>query len=159
MDGGAAALLALAIGIASSMLAVDPAAGFAAAALGGFAAFYRLRSIGAEECAFALTDFEPLAAPADELLLTEADRVQPGHERSGGEVLLLDRALLHVGEGARVVRLFEPSTTFTPGELQARIGRHFADVRDARAGSAETPPHDASQALFEALAELKRSLR
>jgi hypothetical protein len=52
-----------------------------------------------------------------------------------------------------VVRLFDPAATPTPGQLNARIQHHL------RQGSAPAAPEDASQALFDALTQLRASLR
>jgi hypothetical protein len=112
---------------------------------------------------FQLADFEPTqieAAPElDELLLTEqleliltdADRLQP--EPAATDELLLVDILNGIGPEARVVRLFDPASMPTPGELNARVRRHL----DGESPSAA--PTDASQALYDALTELKRSLR
>jgi hypothetical protein len=85
-----------------------------------------------------------------ELLLTEADRLAPS---MSVDPLLLDDVLTEIGPDARVVRLFDRTAMPTPGELRTRIDAHIghAPVADA--------PADASQALSEALAEQKRSLR
>ncbi|MGE5563972.1 MAG: hypothetical protein ACM3ZV_11815 [Bacillota bacterium] len=85
-----------------------------------------------------------------ELLLTDRFEPEPGAEE---EPLVLDDILAELGPDSRVVRLFDPAAMPTPGQLNDRIERHL--VRDP-------PPaacHDASQALHEALAELRRSLR
>jgi hypothetical protein len=50
------------------------------------------------------------------------------------------------------VRLFDAGEMPTPGQLNARIERHLGEE------SASTAPPDASQALYDALAELRRSL-
>jgi hypothetical protein len=95
-----------------------------------------------------LTDrHQPVVAP--ELLLT--DRLEPAKPTS--KELVLDDILAELGPDSRVVRLFDPAAMPTPGQLNDRIERHL--VRDAPPGSS----HDASQALHEALAELRRSLR
>jgi hypothetical protein len=84
----------------------------------------------------------------DELLLTDADRLT-----RDGEMLVLDDVLAEIGPEARVVRLFDRKTMPTAGELKSRIDDHLGQ------GSAAAAPADASQALSDALAELKRSLR
>lgn len=81
----------------------------------------------------------------DELVLAESDRLQP-------EPLLLDDVLAELEPDSRVVRLFDRKAMPTPGQLQSRIDDHLGHR------SAATP-QDASQALSEALAELRRSLR
>ncbi|HET7576060.1 MAG TPA: hypothetical protein VFK19_05770 [Sphingomicrobium sp.] len=64
------------------------------------------------------------------------------------EPLSLDDILAELGPDSRVVRLFDPATMPSPTELGARIDRHL-----------DPAPVDASEALHEALAELRRSLR
>ena len=113
-----------------------------------------LRSIAAAPPAFALAHFAVAALQVgdlDELILSDADRLEP-HSADGAdqEPLLLDNVLAQVGRDSSVVRLFDPSAMPTPGQLTWRI--------DRRQGHATTPRQDASQALFEALAELRRSL-
>jgi hypothetical protein len=85
-----------------------------------------------------LTDADGLHAA--ELVLTDADRLP--------EALVLDDILAEIGPDSRVVRLFDPSAVPTPGQLKARIDRHLAPAES----------EDATQALFEALAQLRRSL-
>lgn len=83
-----------------------------------------------------------------ELLLTDADRlINPG----AIEELMLDDVLGEISSDARVVHLFDCRAMPTPGELRSRIDNHI--------GAGSAAPVDASQALSEALAELKRSLR
>lgn len=108
------------------------------------------RRFGAPEFALAAFDavelepFEP-----DELVLTDADRVVAEAE----EPLVLDDILAEIGPDSRVVRLFDRKAMPTPGHLSSRIDDHL--------GQRQSPPPapDASQALFDALAELRRSLR
>ncbi len=108
-------------------------------------------------------ELEPLPVPElddtllGELLLTDADRLalsdpdEPG-SADGGE-LLLDDILAELAPDARVVRLFDVNAMPTPGQLQASIDRHLSST-DTR-----SEPPDASDALHQALAELRRSLR
>lgn len=84
----------------------------------------------------------------DELTLTEADQLVSGAE----EPLVLDDILAEIGPDSRVVRLFDRQAMPTPGELKSRVDDHL------RGGSAPAAP-DASQALLDALAELRRALR
>jgi hypothetical protein len=108
-----------------------------------------LRTIAATAPRLSLPEFAVPAlesVPFDELVLTDADRLRPGDD----EPLELDDILAEIGPDSRVVRLFDPSAMPTPGQLRARIDRHLDE------GSAAAP--DASEALFEALAELRRSL-
>lgn len=85
-----------------------------------------------------------------ELLLT--DRLGPARAPSEEE-FILDDILAEVGPNSRVVRLFDPAAMPNPGELRARIDQH----RCAEASEAQT--NDAAQALHDALAQLRRSLR
>jgi hypothetical protein len=91
-----------------------------------------------------LTDADRVS---DELILTDADRLH------AAEALVLDDILAEIGPDSRVVRLFDRSAMPTPGQLRSRIDRH----RSQAAAPAGAP--DASQALSDALAELRRSLR
>jgi hypothetical protein len=95
-----------------------------------------------------LTDADRLHPGAHELVLTDADRLHPEEP----DPLLLDDILSEIGPDSRVVRLFDPSAVPTPGQLRARIDRHLDEAASPAA------PADASQALFEALAQLRRSL-
>lgn len=88
--------------------------------------------------------------PVDELVLTAADQAtQPAAHQ---QALVLDDILAELGPESRVVRLFDAAAMPTPGQLKSRIDRHL----DGEA--ARDPSPDASEALFEALAELRRSL-
>jgi hypothetical protein len=84
-----------------------------------------------------------------ELLLTETSD-QPAV--AAEEPLVLDDILAELGPDSRIVRLFDPAAMPTPGQISARIDRHLA------AGSSSAAAEDASQALHDALAELRRSL-
>jgi len=105
-----------------------------------------LRAIPPQALQFALPDFAPSNLTQEELLLTDADRIGRPAE------LMLDEIAAHVGSGSRVVRLFDASAMPTAGELGARIDRHLQ--QQGTAGVV-----DASQDLFDALAQLRRSLR
>jgi len=92
-----------------------------------------------------LTDADRLH-PA-ELVLTDADRmVRADHP------LELNDILHELQPDSRVVRLFDRKAMPTPGQLKARIDTHLDGVP-------QRPLSDASQALSDALAELRRSLR
>lgn len=110
-----------------------------------------LRALGAPGPSLTLPEFKLAAVEAvalDELVLTDADRLYPRSD----EPLVLDDVLAKTSPGSRVVRLFDPSAVPTPGQLKTRIDRHLG------VDAARVAPPDASQALFEALAELRRSL-
>lgn len=85
---------------------------------------------------------------ADELLLTEADRLG-----TDAGTLELDDILAELGPDSRVVRLFDRKAMPTPGQLKTRIDDHLQHGTPALVQS------DAAQALSDALAELRRSLR
>jgi len=99
----------------------------------------------------------------EELVLTSADRLDSGEllltdaDRLNGQVhndpLVLDDILAEIGPEARVVRLFDRKSMPTPGQLKSRIDSHLGQ------GTSRAVPSDASKALSEALAELRRSLR
>jgi hypothetical protein len=96
----------------------------------------------------------------DELLLTEADQVcgdelllTERFQPVGADELVLDDILAELTPDSRVVRLFDPAAMPTPAQLHARIERHLGD------GNSAVAPPDASQALYDALTELRRSLR
>ena len=100
---------------------------------------------------------------AEELLLTDGDRVGPAAARGDDQPLVLDDILAEIGPDARVVRLFDrkamPAPKLTPGQLQSRIADHLADGAPRFAPPNTPIAPDASQALSDALAELRRSLR
>lgn len=128
-------------------LAVTAATAVAALLLG----WTGLARIGRDVPAFAISSFELGAvqpAPSDlptQETLELTDLVE--------QPLELDDVLHEIGPGARVVRLFDPAAMPSPGELRARIDRHLGNERP----SAAAP--DASEALIEALTQLRRSLR
>jgi hypothetical protein len=101
---------------------------------------------------FAPSPIEPIQL--DELVLTDADRLYPAAAPPAepDEPLVLNDILAELDPDSRVVRLFDPSAMPTPGQLQARIDRHLDE------GGSPTAFPDASQALSEALAQLRRSL-
>jgi hypothetical protein len=143
VDAGAALLLAAAVSYALwTIVAAQSVA--AAGGVGAFAACLAgLRRI-------------PSAAPCDEDaprcvtpvadLLAEADRSLAHAE----DELVLEDILAALGPDSRVVRLFEPGNMPTPAQMKARIDRHLE-------GDGTAAP-DASQALHDALADLRRSL-
>jgi hypothetical protein len=107
---------------------------------------------------FELEHFEPaeleelLLTEWPELVLTDGYKVQPQAPHTSGELLLED-ILAEIQPESRVVRLFDPAQMPTPGQLNARIEQHLNH------GTPPAAPPDASQALYDALAALKRSLR
>jgi hypothetical protein len=160
LDAGAALLCAAAVGTAAARL-WPSAVGIAASALGFVGSFALLRRIAPLDPGFSLPGFElqPFDDAADgELLLTDEHRLAPTEllltdaDRVTDE-LMLDDVLAELGTDSRVVRLFDRLAMPTPGELRERIDRHLAH------GPTVPAPPDASQALHDALAELRRSLR
>ena len=102
--------------------------------------------------AFEAAQFEP--SQPDELLLTESDMLRASDPMpSDQEPLVLDDILAQLGPNSRVVRLFDRSAMPTPGHLKTRIDDHLQQ------GNSHFGGLDASQALSDALAELRRSLR
>ena len=158
IDRAAAALFALAAAystwalVANALVQPSRAAAAAAAAIVGFAAAIRLlRSVQPEVPrlpvpVFDVREMEPIEP--EELLLTEA---YP--QAAVEEPLVLDDVLAELEPDSRVVRLFDPAAMPTAGELDRRIQRHM------ERGAPPAPPPDASQALHDALAELRKSLR
>lgn len=88
-----------------------------------------------------------------ELLLTDAERLPPAKPEGAEEPLELDDILAAIGPDSRVVRLFDRRAMPTPAQLSSRIDGHL------RNSTPVTQAPDASEALSEALAELRRSLR
>lgn len=95
-----------------------------------------------------------LDAPVDEPLLLDTPFVEEGSE----DVLLLEDELAKPDPVSRVVQLFASLPMPTPGQLKDRIDRHLAGEPS---NSADRPPpsNHASEALYAALDELRRSLR
>lgn len=124
-----------------------------AAAAGTFAlAYLAMQMVRPEPRTHALAGFELAqidALPqAGELLLEDI------HAEEAGELLLED-ALPSPQADSRVIKLFAVDAIPTAGQLKARIDRHLATA--ARPDVQQVP--DASDALFAALADLRRSLR
>jgi hypothetical protein len=163
VESGAAALFAAAVGFCVYRLldltVGQPALGVVAVALGAGAYLlcrHALTRFADEQRQFAVPTFdigEVEQTQPDELLLTDADRLQPIEPVApDDDPLVLDDVLAQIASNSRVVRLFDPAAMPTPGQLQARIDRHL----EGGIPSAASP--DASQALYDALAELRLSL-
>lgn len=137
-DLSAALILALAAAHAVAAIAGDAAVAVVTGAIAFSSCLALLGSVGAGQgCCFALPGFalrpfEPGACV--ELVLGESGMLPP------------------VGPESRVVRLFEPAGMQPMGRPNAE-----ADEQ-SEFGTSPTAPPDASQALYEALAELRRSL-
>ena len=154
VDCAAAAILAVAVGYAAGRLgsSLPSAAALAAAALGAGALV--LSRVEPGPRVYALAAFEPAALPpaetAAELILTDSDRLE---QRDAADELVLDDVLAKLEDFSRVVRLFDRSAMPTPGDIEPRDERRLDGPPPAG------PPADASQALHDALSELRRSLR
>lgn len=162
VDHAAAAVFAAAVAFASLNLLKDwtvqpQLSAYATAA--GLVAFLPcarlLRNIAAQSPRFGvpqfdLGTFEPRPEP-EELVLTATDRLAPAEAKPADE-LILDDILAELGPDSRVVRLFDPAAMPTPAQLKDRIDRHLEE------GAPPGASPDASQALYDALAELRRSL-
>ena len=164
VEAVAAALLACACAFATAVVLFGAGAGrvlAAAVAVGAgslafAAAFGWLRRFSdASDMALAAFALAAMPEPAhlEELQLTDDMRFKPASEDESDGELLLGDVLAELRPSARVIQLFDPASMPTPGELQARIDRHLhsSDSRPA--------PPDASEALHQALADLRRSLR
>jgi len=158
IDRAASGLFALAAAysawtlLAGAAVPAERAAGAAAMGMVAFLAAVRLlRAVQPQARRlpvpiFDVREMEPIEP--DELLLT-----QPYAPPAFEQPLVLDDVLAELNPDSRVVRLFDPATMPTAGELDRRIQRHM------ERGGPPAPPPDASQALHDALAELRKSLR
>jgi hypothetical protein len=95
-----------------------------------------------------------MALLTTELLLTPGQMLNPP-VGTQSDPLLLDDVLAELRPDSRVVQLFDPNRMPTPGELKSRIDRHLGS---ASTGAPDERQPDASQALYDALAQLRRSL-
>jgi len=155
VDFAAAAILAAAGAYAMLRLGWSPVVAAIVAGAMLFASSRLLRSISTGSPTLALAPFAtaplPEVADIDELILTDADRLDAGDQGELVDELVLDDVLAKLEDLSRVVRLFDASAMPSPGELKGRIDRHL--------DGASSPPPDASQALHDALSELRRNLR
>jgi len=97
---------------------------------------------------------EPFPFPTFDASLFEPEEADPPAVEVATDLpeLLLDEPIARPSEVDRVVNLFAATAMPTPGELHRRIERHLRGAPPARIP-------DATEALHEALAELRRSLR
>jgi hypothetical protein len=167
--GGAYAALKLGPSFALPPPAASFAAGFTLFALG----FLAMRVAPGPPATHPLANFAivPLEngellldKPVDEPLLLDTPIEigellldAPLKDWAGEDVLLLEVALPEPGPDSRVVRLFTLPAAPTPGELKG--DRHLATDLSSKARTRPASPPDASDALYAALDELKRSLR
>jgi len=158
VDLGGAIAPALAAGFAAFKLAPSlgwpPAAAVAASAAGSFAlGLWAMRLVKPEMRTHVLSNFdvEPIRAiESEEPLLLDTLYEEP---------LLLDDPLCEPATDSRVVQLFASPPLPTPGQLKARIDRHLATGTMHVVHEYEGPAPDAADALYAALADLRRSLR
>lgn len=157
VDFAAAAIFGAAVAFAVLRLGWSPIV----AAIVGVAALLAssriLTSISARSPTLSLAPFDTAPLPEvrhlDELVLTDADRFDAGDRSEHVDELVLDDVLAKLEDLSRVVRLFDASAMPSPGELKSRIDRRLDGA------SPSSPPPDASQALHDALSELRRTLR
>lgn len=136
-DLAAALLLAIAAAYAVAATVNHAVGAVVAGAIAFSACLALLRGGGRHERVYPLARFTPRALELHglpELVLREDER------------------LVSVGPDSRVVRLFDPAAMPPFGHTGARTDRN-PDV-----GTSPTAPPDASQALYDALADLRRSL-
>lgn len=176
VQGVASAAFAGAVGFAVETTSWDNGYAVGAGLLAYAACFLFLKRLVTPEVrmkvpVFDLREFEPFEldelllteAVHHELVLTEADRVESELvlrdsdrvESRGGiasEPLVLDDVVTSVGAESRVVRLFDRKAMAGAEQRRASVGQSPYHPLGEGAG-------DASQALSEALAELRRSLR
>ena len=173
VDRAASALFALACGYCANLwFSADlkqPMLAVAALAATAFAFLLSIRALGAVEPdskkvpvpIFDVREVEPMESQEfclsveagyeeeAELLLTNP--FEP--DGPSTEPLLLDDILAEIEPDSRVVRLFDPAAMPTAGELRSRIDLHL------ESGLSAAQSNEAAQALHDALAELRRSLR
>ncbi|MFC7537158.1 hypothetical protein ACFQPG_07225 [Sphingomonas sp. GCM10030256] len=151
MDVAAALALACACGFAGASISgaeVGLAGGSTAMAL----TLVGLRRITPEPQSYVLPAIVPGTFPIREPDVLELTEVEP---------LLLEDALSEVEPGTRVIRLFAAPTMPTAGELVRRIETHLGRQQDGPPRDSAAVVHleaDASAALREALANLRRSI-
>jgi hypothetical protein len=153
-DAAAAAAFAAATAFSASAL-FGPVA-VPAAVLAFVPVFVILRQHPGTVETYALPAFQPVNLPnceqqLEELLLT-TEMMLDSPVAEPAEELLLDDVLARLGPDSRVVRLFDSEKMPTAGELRANIDQHL------RATQPVSLPPDATQALSDALAQLRRSL-
>lgn len=143
IDGFAATLFALCAGFSLSMLGVATLATLGGASLAGIVTFFVLQRI------------DPTTLPL------RFDIVDHQFDEPVDDTLLLEDRLVEPEADSRVVRLFAnggaADGTLVPGELAARIDRFLDGPRGRKPGPAFQS--DASQELYEALADIRRTLR
>jgi hypothetical protein len=168
-----ASALALAVGFAGLKAAPPLGAGTPAAILAAGLAFalgaLAIRAVPAGAREHVLPPFVLVPTQLEELLLDcpegelllDMPLEEPlllQHVPEEG-VLLLDDPLVESDPGLRVVQLFAAPSMLTPGQLRERIEQHLATGAMHVVREFEGPAPDASDALYAALSDLRRSLR
>lgn len=164
---GGAAALGLAAGFAGLRLApslqLAPAAAMTASAAACFGlGMLAMRAVKPDQRAHALAEFhvEPMANDDDVLLLDVIhDEPLLLTDVVEDDAMLLDDPLSGLDPDSRVVQLFASPRVPTPGQLKDRIDRHLATGTMHVVHEFEGPAPDAADALYAALADLRRSLR
>jgi hypothetical protein len=154
---GGAMAPALAAGFAAYQLAPSLGFGGAGAMMVAASACFALgvlamRAVKPEVRAYPMASFavDPIApVEVEEPLLLDTLYEEP---------LLLDDPLAAPEKDSRVVQLFAHPALPTPGQLKERIDRHLATGTMHVVHEFEGPAPDASDALYAALADLRRSL-
>ena len=159
VDSVASALFATAVGYAAyswlSRQVGNPVLALESGAATGIALLLSHRVLnsvgpGARQTPVPIFDVREIEEmPVDEEPLELVDIFEPLSEGP----LDLDDILAELGSESQVVRLFDPAAMPRPGELKDRIDDHLHEMPDAARSA------DAAQALHDALAELRRSLR
>ena len=151
-----AAAGALAAAVAYAIISLTGIAAWAAtAALASFATTLVAMGRIDDSPRLPLAAFSPVpveaaaADPLPELLLTELTELLLD-EPVDDDALLLDDQLVEPGENSRVIRLFDPRSLPTAGELHHRIEGHLHRSRSSA---------DATKELHRALSDLRSALR
>lgn len=149
IDGAAAITFAASAAFAGGTLS-GPQMAATCGVVGFGLALLFLRAVQPRTARLSLARFDPV----DWATLEGSGREVP-FSGSEQEVLLLEDVLA-VAADSRVVQLFPTPPLPSPGELKARIDAHLAGK--PAMGEVVQLPVDASAALREALADLRRSL-
>jgi hypothetical protein len=156
VDAAAAAAFAAATGFAAS--AVFGLAALPSALLAFVVILVALRQVAYAPELYSMRHFQLVLLPREEqtieeLLLTTDMVADPPAAAEPNAELMLDDVLARIDSDSRVVRLFGPGQMPTAREIKSSIDRHLHFTRQG------LNPPDATQALSDALAQLRRSLR
>ena len=149
-----ASALAIGAGLSAALLANSSASasalvGIVAASVGAALGWVVMRAVPADEQVMPLAEFALESVGPIEM---EPAKGFPVAESA----MILDDPLPQPAADSRVVALFGTDAAPTAGDMQRRIDRHLAREQDS------SPPRlapDATDALHEALDEIRRSLR